>query len=93
MHERKARMAELADALVALPGGVGTLEELFEVFTWQLLGIHDKPVLLLDPDDFFDPLAEQLDRIVESGYLSEAKRARLVRTSSVEELLAVLTGG
>ncbi|QIG45550.1 TIGR00730 family Rossman fold protein [Nocardioides anomalus] len=90
MHARKARMAELADAFVALPGGVGTLEELFEVFTWQLLGIHDKPVLLLDPDGFFDPLAEQLDRIVAGGYLSAERRDRLVRVTTPEELLAAL---
>src|SRR3954469_8400794 len=74
MHERKAQMTELADAFVALPGGVGTLEELFEVFTWRLLGIHDKPVALLDPDGFFDPLVAQLDRIVAEGYLSADKR-------------------
>ena len=90
MHARKARMAELADAFVALPGGIGTLEELFEVFTWQLLGIHDKPVLLLDPDGFYDPLVEQLDRIVAQGYLSAAKRAALARVGSVEELLVEL---
>ena len=90
MHARKAQMAELSDAFVALPGGVGTLEELFEVYTWQLLGIHDKPVLLLDPDGFFDPLVEQLDRIVASGYLSADRRARLARVRSVEELLDLL---
>ena len=90
MHARKARMAELAEAFVALPGGIGTLEELFEVFTWQLLGIHDKPVLLLDPDGFYDPLVEQLDRIVAQGYLSAAKRAALARVGSVEELLVEL---
>jgi uncharacterized protein (TIGR00730 family) len=88
MHERKARMAELADAFVALPGGVGTLEELFEVFTWQLLGIHDKPVALLDPDGFYDPLVEQLDRVVTAGYLSSDKRELLRRFGSVDELLA-----
>ena len=88
MHERKARMAELADAFVALPGGVGTLEELFEVFTWRLLGIHDKPVALLDPDGFYDPLVEQLDRIVAQGYLSADKRAALARVRTVDELLA-----
>ena len=75
MHERKARMAELADAFVALPGGVGTLEELFEVFTWQLLGLHDKPVTLLDPDGFYDPLVDQLDRIVDAG-LPQRRQAR-----------------
>jgi uncharacterized protein (TIGR00730 family) len=88
MHERKARMADLADAFVALPGGVGTLEELFEVFTWRLLGLHDKPVALLDPDGFYDPLVDQLDRIVTHGYLSEARRAALVRARDVDELLA-----
>ena len=88
MHERKARMAELADAFVALPGGVGTLEELFEVFTWQLLGLHDKPVTLLDPDGFYDPLVDQLDRIVAQGYLSADRRAALGRVRTVDELLA-----
>jgi uncharacterized protein (TIGR00730 family) len=92
MHERKARMSDLADAFVALPGGVGTLEELFEVFTWQLLGIHDKPVSLLDPDGFYDPLVEQLDRIVEEGYLSADRRAALARVRTVEELLATYDG-
>jgi uncharacterized protein (TIGR00730 family) len=90
MHARKARMAELADAFVALPGGVGTLEELFEVFTWQLLGIHDKPVLLLDPDGFFDPLAAQLDAIVAAGYLSADRRERLVRVTTPQQLLDTL---
>jgi hypothetical protein len=88
MHERKARMAELGDAFVALPGGVGTLEELFEVFTWQLLGLHDKPVALLDPDGYYDPMVEQLDRVVASGYLSAEKRALLPRFRDVGELLA-----
>jgi uncharacterized protein (TIGR00730 family) len=88
MHERKARMAELADAFVALPGGVGTLEELFEVFTWQLLGLHAKPVALLDPDGYYDPLVEQLDRIVSSGYLSADRREALRRFTGVDDLLA-----
>jgi uncharacterized protein (TIGR00730 family) len=88
MHERKAVMNDLADGFVALPGGVGTLEELFEVFTWQLLGLHTKPVALLDPDGYYDPLVEQLDRIAACGYLSVEKRARLPRVTGVEELLA-----
>jgi len=88
MHERKARMAELADAFVALPGGVGTLEELFEVFTWQLLGLHAKPVALLDPDGHYDPLVEQLDRIVAAGYLSAEKRDTLRRFRDVAGLVA-----
>ena len=92
MHERKARMADLADAFVALPGGVGTLEELFEVFTWQLLGLHDKPVALLDPDGHYDPLVEQLDRIVASGYLSAEKRDVLRRYRDVTGLVASYDG-
>ena len=70
MHERKARMAELADAFVALPGGAGTLEELFEVFTWGQLGLHAKPVALLDLDGFYDPLLAQLRAMAEQGYLA-----------------------
>jgi uncharacterized protein (TIGR00730 family) len=88
MHERKAQMAELADAFVALPVGVGTLEELFEVFTWGLLGLHDKPVALLDPDGFYAPLVEQLDGMVAAGYLDAGRRARLPAFVDVAELLA-----
>lgn len=83
MHERKARMAELADAFVALPGGAGTLEELFEVWTWGQLGLHSKPTALLDPDGFFAPLRAQLDAMVEAGYLSAAH----------QDALGVVTGG
>jgi uncharacterized protein (TIGR00730 family) len=92
MHQRKTQMADLADAFVALPGGVGTLEELFEVFSWRLLGLHDKPVALLDPDGFYDPLVDQLDRIVAQGYLSADKRAALGRVRTVDELLASYDG-
>jgi hypothetical protein len=87
MHERKAQMAELADAFVALPGGVGTLEELFEVFTWALLGLHDKPLALLDPDGYYTPLVEQLDRMVSEGYLAPSLRDRLPTVRAVDELL------
>jgi uncharacterized protein (TIGR00730 family) len=88
MHQRKAQMAELSDAFVALPGGVGTLEELFEIFTWALLGIHGKPAALLDPDGYYDPLVEQLDRMVTEGYLASHLRARLPRVRDLDELLA-----
>jgi uncharacterized protein (TIGR00730 family) len=73
MHERKARMAELSDAFVALPGAAGTLEELFEAWTWGMLGLHAKPVALLDVDGFWQPLLAQLRRMVDDGYL-EARR-------------------
>jgi uncharacterized protein (TIGR00730 family) len=88
MHERKAGMADLADAFVALPGGAGTLEELFEVFTWGMLGLHDKPAALLDPDGYFDALSAQLDRMVADGYLGADQRAALARVRDVDELLA-----
>jgi uncharacterized protein (TIGR00730 family) len=70
MHERKARMAELADAFIALPGAAGTLEELFEVWTWGQLGLHAKPSAVLDIEGFYDPLVEQLRVMVATGYLA-----------------------
>jgi uncharacterized protein (TIGR00730 family) len=70
MHERKARMAELADAFIALPGAAGTLEELFEVWTWGQLGLHEKPSAVLDIDGFYDPLVTQLRVMQDAGYLS-----------------------
>ncbi|WP_347058955.1 TIGR00730 family Rossman fold protein [Blastococcus sp. HT6-30] len=73
MHERKARMAELSDAFVALPGAAGTLEELFEAWTWGMLGLHAKPTALLDVDGFWQPLLAQLRRMVDDGYLDGAR--------------------
>ena len=67
MHDRKARMAELADAFVALPGGVGTMEELFEAWTWGQLGLHAKPTAVLDTDGFYRHLLAQLDVMTEAG--------------------------
>ncbi|MBV1703358.1 MAG: TIGR00730 family Rossman fold protein [Hyphomicrobiales bacterium] len=75
MHARKAAMAELADAFVALPGGIGTFEELFEVWTWAQLGDHAKPVGLLDVAGFYRPLLAFLDGVVEAGFLREAHRS------------------
>jgi uncharacterized protein (TIGR00730 family) len=73
MHERKAVMADLADAFVALPGAAGTLEELFEAWTWGMLGLHAKPTVLLDVDGFWQPLLTQLRRMVDDGYLDAAR--------------------
>jgi uncharacterized protein (TIGR00730 family) len=70
MHERKRRMAELADAFVALPGGWGTLEELAEILTWNQLGLVSRPVYLLNCDGFYDPLVDQMTRMVTHGFLS-----------------------
>lgn len=77
MHERKATMAELADAFVALPGGIGTLEELFEVWTWAQLGLHRKPVALLDVAGFYEPLTTFLDRAVNERFIKLPTRALL----------------
>jgi uncharacterized protein (TIGR00730 family) len=79
MHERKALMADLADAFVALPGGIGTLEELIEVFTWAQLGLHVKPIGVLDVADFYAPLAAFLDHAVTERFLRpESRRTLLV---------------
>jgi uncharacterized protein (TIGR00730 family) len=90
MHERKARMVELADAMVALPGGVGTLDEFFEAWTWQLLGIHAKPVALYDVDGYWLKLRELLDGIVDEGFLGAAHRQALIHAHAADELLACL---
>lgn len=88
MHERKARMAELADAFVALPGAAGTLEELFEAWTWGMLGLHAKPVLLVDVDGFWQPLLAQLRRMVDDGYLDAGRLDALGVVTGAEQLLA-----
>jgi uncharacterized protein (TIGR00730 family) len=92
MHQRKQRMAEEADAFLALPGGLGTLEELAEITTWAQLGIHAKPVGVLDLDGFWQPLLEFLDGAVESGFLRPANRELVVRITDVDDVLAVLGG-
>jgi uncharacterized protein (TIGR00730 family) len=88
MHERKAVMADLADGFAALPGGYGTADELFEMLTWAQLGMHAKPVGLLNVNGFFDPLLAWLDHIVREGFLRPAHR-RLLRDADEPE--AVLT--
>jgi uncharacterized protein (TIGR00730 family) len=90
MHERKALMAERADAFVALPGGAGTLEELFEAWTWAMLGIHAKPVALLDVDGFFAPLLAMVDHMAEAGFVRPAHRQMLLVDDDPERLLARL---
>jgi len=91
LHERKARMAELADGFIALPGGLGTLEELFEITTWSQIGLHAKPTGLLDVAGFYTPLVSFLDQLVTEGFVAE-KHRRLLRVadkpSALLELLA-----
>ncbi len=90
MHERKAIMVERADAFVALPGGFGTFDELFETLTWLQLGIHAKPIVLFDVDGFFEPLLALADRAVDAGFLKPAHRAAAQRATTVAEVLAAL---
>lgn len=90
MHARKARMAELSDAFMALPGGLGTLEELFEVWTWGQLGYHAKPLGLLDVNGFYDKLSLFLDHLVDEGFVRAPHREMLQRGASPAELLANL---
>jgi uncharacterized protein (TIGR00730 family) len=88
MHERKALMAELADAFIALPGGIGTFEELFEVYTWAQLGLHRKPLGLLDVAGYYEPLTEMLDHAVARGFLRPETRSMLRCEDSLDDLLA-----
>ena len=87
MHARKARMAKLSDAFVAMPGGIGTMEELFEVLTWGYLGIHAKPTGLLDVGGYWQPLIRLLDHAVEEGFLRPAHRKLVVVDRSPARLL------
>jgi uncharacterized protein (TIGR00730 family) len=90
MHERKAAMAELADAFIALPGGIGTLEELIEVYTWSQLGIHDKACGVLNVRGYYDALAAFLDHAVTEGFLRSQHRAVLSVAEDPAELLDAL---
>lgn len=90
MHVRKARMYTLADAFIALPGGIGTWEEILEVFTWLQLGYHQKPVALLNICGFYDPLLAMLDHAVSEGFLKEAHRRQLLVSQSCNEVFSLL---
>jgi uncharacterized protein (TIGR00730 family) len=87
MHQRKQLMAERSDAFVALPGGIGTLEELFEVWTWRQLGYHDKPVGLLNVGGYYDRLLDFLDETVAKGFVPAAQRALLQVDADAQRLL------
>jgi len=87
MHERKTRMAELSDAFVALPGGIGTLEEIFEAWTWGQLGLHAKPFGFLNVAGYWDGLVSFLDHAVRERFVREPHRAMLVVSEDPEELL------
>ncbi len=90
MHERKAMMADLSDAFIAMPGGFGTFEELMEIITWGQLGIHQKPIGVLNVAGYYDPLLMMIDRAVEEGFILPRYRNLIVVASEAEELLEKL---
>ena len=90
MHERKAKFTQLSDAFVCLPGGIGTLDELFEAWTWNALGYHNKPFCLLNVGAFWDGLDGFMDTVMRQGFLSEDRRAQLLLAHSPEEALEKL---
>jgi uncharacterized protein (TIGR00730 family) len=92
LHERKAGMSALADAFLVLPGGAGTLEELFEVWTWAMLGFHAKPIALLDVGGFYQPMLRFLENISAEGFLADDFREMLIVTADVAEALDRFAG-
>src|SRR5262245_25166996 len=87
MHQRKALMADLSDAFAALPGGYGTADEFFEILTWAQLGLHSKPIGLLNTDRFFDPLLAWIDHTIREGFLKPRHRDLLKVMNTPEELI------
>ena len=90
MHDRKARMAELSDAFIAMPGGYGTLDELFEIITWAQLGLHQKPIGLLNVDGYFDALATLIEHAIGEGFVRPEHRHFWVMADAPDELLDAL---
>jgi hypothetical protein len=87
MHERKTKMSELCDGVIALPGGFGTLEELFEMITWAQLGLHKKPVAILNTNGFYNSLIEMIQKMVDEGFLKEINQQMLLTSDNISELL------
>ena len=90
MHERKAKMAELSDAFIAMPGGYGTFEEFCEIITWAQLGLHQKPCGILNVDGYYDPLLALFDRAVSEGFLHPANRLLVIEDADPHKLLDAL---
>ncbi len=90
MHERKRRMFDLADAFVVLPGGVGTLDEAFEIITWRQLGLHDKPIVLLDNRSYWRPLLALIASTVDAGFASESIKSLYTVVGEVDEVLPAI---
>jgi uncharacterized protein (TIGR00730 family) len=91
MHQRKARMLDLADAFAVLPGGIGTMDEFFETFTWAQIGIHSKPIALMDVDGFYQPLLVHLRNCVDAGFLPRERLDSLSVCPDVESFLTFLS--
>ena len=90
MHERKNRMAQMADAVIALPGGTGTFEELFEIITWKMLGLFVKPIVILNTDHYYDPLLQMLDRTADRHFMNPVFRKLWVVAGTPDEAMELL---
>lgn len=87
MHERKQKMNELSDGVIALPGGYGTLEELFEMLTWAQLSLHEKPIALLNIDGFYDELIAMIDKMVQKGFLNKEYKEMIIVSADIDQLI------
>ncbi len=92
MHARKTMMVDNADAFVVLPGGLGTLEEMFEILTWKYLGLHDKPVIILNIGGYYDPLLAMIDHMIAKGFTPERHRQMYAVANTVADVLPLLAG-
>ena len=90
MHERKNRMAQMADAVVALPGGTGTFEELFEIITWKMLGLFVKPIIILNTDNYYDPLLDMLDRTAQRHFMNPVFKKLWAVAKTPEEAIRLV---
>lgn len=90
MHERKTKMNELCDGVIALPGGFGTLEEFFEMLTWAQLGLHKKPIAILNIDGFYDALMDFVQTMVDKGFLKEINKNMILINDNIEELIEMM---
>lgn len=90
MHERKAKMNELSDGFIILPGGLGTMEEFFEILTWAQLGLHQKPIIIFNIDGFYDPLLSLINQMISKGFITESSKKFFNFCSSVETIIRQL---
>lgn len=87
MHQRKTKMDELSDGIITLPGGFGTLEEFFEMLTWAQLGLHKKPVAILNTNGFYDELLSLIQKMVDNGFLKQANQEMLIWSNNIDDLI------